>query len=141
MRNDWKMFIIYMITPLILGGIVGLITMGGTSNYSGIVPSWVFPVVWSILYVMMGIASYFIRDNRSLVIIYIVNLVINLLWPIIFFGFKLKVLGFFWILLLILVVGYMIYRFYDKSKISAYLLIPYLLWLIFASVLNLMEII
>lgn len=141
MRNDWKMFIIYMITPLILGGIVGLITMSETSNYSGIVPSWVFPVVWSILYVMMGIASYFIRDNRSLVIIYIVNLVINLLWPIIFFGFKLKVLGFFWILLLILVVGYMIYRFYDKSKISAYLLIPYLLWLIFASVLNLMEII
>ena len=88
----------------------------------------------------MGISSYLISDDRKLLNIYIVSLVMNLLWPIIFFGFKLKVLGFFWILILILVVGYMIYRFYDKNKVSAYLLIPYLLWIIFASILNLIEI-
>ena len=89
---------------------------------------------------MMGISSYLIRDDRKLLNIYIVSLVMNVLWPIIFFGFKLKVLGFFWILILIFVVGYMIYRFYDKNKVSAYLLIPYLLWIIFASILNLIEI-
>lgn len=140
MRNNYKNLIIFIAIPLVLGVIVGLITSKGSSSYDGIVPGWIFPVVWSILYVMMGISSYLIRDDRKLLNIYIVSLVMNLLWPIIFFGFKLKVLGFFWILLLILVVGYMIYRFYDKNKVSAYLLIPYLLWLIFASILNLIEI-
>lgn len=140
MRNNYKKLIIFIAIPLVLGGIVGLITSKGSSSYDGIVPGWIFPVVWSILYIMMGISSYLISDDRKLLNIYIVSLVINLLWPIIFFGFKLKVLGFFWILILILVVGYMIYRFYDKNKVSAYLLIPYLLWLIFASILNLIEV-
>ena len=140
MRNNYKKLIIFIAIPLVLGGIVGLITSKGSSSYDGIVPGWIFPVVWSILYIMMGISSYLISDDRKLLNIYIVSLVMNLLWPIIFFGFKLKVLGFFWILILILVVGYMIYRFYDKNKVSAYLLIPYLLWLIFASILNLIEI-
>ncbi len=140
MRNNYKNLIIFIAIPLVLGGIVGLITSKGSSSYDGIVPSWIFPVIWSILYIMMGISSYLISDDRKLLNIYIVSLVMNLLWPIIFFGFKLKVLGFFWILSLILVVGYTIYRFYDKNKVSAYLLIPYLLWLIFASILNLIEI-
>lgn len=140
MRNNYKNLIIFIAIPLVLGGIVGLITSKGSSSYDGIVPGWIFPVIWSILYIMMGISSYLISDDRKLLNIYIVSLVMNLLWPIIFFGFKLKVLGFFWILLLILVVGYMIYRFYDKNKVSAYLLIPYLLWIIFASILNLIEI-
>ena len=140
MRNNYKNLIIFIAIPLVLGGIVGLITSKGSSSYDGIVPGWIFLVIWSILYIMMGISSYLIRDDRKLLNIYIVSLVMNLLWPIIFFGFKLKVLGFFWILILILVVGYMIYRFYDKNKVSAYLLIPYLLWLIFASILNLIEI-
>ena len=141
MRNNYKKLIIFIAIPLILGGIVGLITSKGSSSYDGIVPGYVFPIVWSILYIMMGISSYLISDDRKLLNIYIVNLIINLLWPIIFFSFGLKVLGFFWILILILVVGYIIYMFYGKNRVSAYLLIPYLLWLIFASILNLIEII
>lgn len=141
MKNNYKELIIYIAVPLILGGIVGLITMKSSANYDGIVPGWVFPVVWSILYVLVGISSYLVRNDFTLIKIYVVNLIVNLLWPIIFFSFKLKVLGFFWILLLILIVGYMIYRFYEKNKVSAYLLIPYLLWLIFTSILNLLEII
>lgn len=141
MKNNYKELIIYIVVPLILGGIVGLITMKSSANYDGIVPGWLFPVVWSILYILMGISSYLVRNDFILIKIYIVNLIVNLLWPIIFFSFKLKVLGFFWILLLILIVGYMIYRFYEKNRTSAYLLIPYLLWLVFASVLNLLEII
>lgn len=140
-KNDYKKLILYIAIPLLLGGIVGFITSKESTNYNGIVDGWVFPIVWSILYILMGISSYIVRNNKELMSIYKVNLVINLLWPIIFFTLNFKVFGFFGILLLILVVGYMIYKFYNKNKISAYLLIPYLLWLIFASILNLMEII
>lgn len=140
-KNDYKKLILYIAIPLLLGGIVGFITSKESMNYNGIVDGWVFPIVWSILYILMGISSYIVRNNKELMSIYKVNLVINLLWPIIFFTLNFKVFGFFWILLLILVVGYMMYKFYNENKISAYLLIPYLLWLIFASILNLMEII
>lgn len=140
-KIDYKELIKYIAVPLVLGAIVGLITKNQSSNYDGIVPGFVFPIVWSILYILMGISSYIVRDDKELMNIYKVNLGINILWPIIFFSLKLRVLAFFWILILILVVGYMIYRFYNKDKISAYLLIPYILWLVFASVLNLIEIV
>ena len=141
MKDNHKKLIIYIAVPLVLGGIIGLVTMKASSNYNGIVPGFVFPVVWSILYILMGVSSYLIRDDSCLIRIYVVNLIVNLLWPILFFAFDLKVLSFFWILLLILIVGYMIYKFYYKNKISVYLLIPYLLWIIFASILNLLEIV
>lgn len=140
-RIDYKELIKYIAVPLVLGTIVGLITKNQSSNYDGIVPGFVFSIVWSILYILMGISSYIVRDDKELMNIYKINLGINILWPIIFFSLKLRVLAFFWILILILVVGYMIYRFYNKNKISAYLLIPYILWLVFASVLNLIEIV
>lgn len=140
-RIDYKELIKYIAVPLVLGAIVGLIIKNQSSNYDGIVPGFVFPIVWSILYILMGISSYIVRDDKELMNIYKINLGINILWPIIFFSLKLRVLAFFWILILILVVGYMIYRFYNKNKISAYLLIPYILWLVFASVLNLIEIV
>ena len=115
MKNiNYKKLAIFIVIPLVLGGIVGLITMRGTS-------------------------SYIISDNKNLLNIYKINLIVNLLWPIIFFLFKLKVLAFFWILILILIVGYMIYKFYQENKLSSYLLITYILWLVFASVLNLLE--
>ena len=140
-KIDYKELIKYIAVPLVLGAIVGLITKNQSSNYDGIVPGFVFSIVWSILYILMGISSYIVRDDKELMNIYKINLGINILWPIIFFSLKLRVLAFFWILILILVVGYMIYRFYNKNKISAYLLIPYILWLVFASVLNLIEIV
>ena len=138
-KNDYKKLALYIAIPLVLGVIVGLITMKASLSYNGPVPRWIFPIAWSILYVLMGISSYFISDNKNLLNIYKINLIVNLLWPIIFFLFKLKVLAFFWILILILIVGYMIYKFYQENKLSSYLLIPYILWLVFASVLNLLE--
>lgn len=139
-KNDYKKLILYVMIPLLLGGIVGFITSSESKNYSGIVEGWVFPVVWSILYILMGISSYIVRDNRELMNIYKVNLVVNLLWPIIFFSFGFRVFAFFWLLLLVLIVGYMLYKFYNENRVSGYLLIPYMLWVIFASFLNLMEI-
>ena len=138
-KNDYEKLALYIAIPLVLGVIVGLITMKASLSYNGPVPRWICPTAWSILYVLMGISSYFISDNKKLLNIYKISLVVNLLWPIIFFLFKLKVLAFFWILALILIVGYMMYEFYRENKLSSYLLIPYMLWIIFASMLNLLE--
>lgn len=139
-KIDLKKLAIYIAVPLVLGAIVGLITSSQSSNYGGPVPGWIFPVVWSVLYILMGISSYLISDNKELLKIYYLNLAVNLLWPIIFFTFGLETLGFFWILALIVIVGYMMYKFYGESKLAAYLLIPYILWLVFASILNLIMI-
>ena len=139
--RDYKTILLYVGIPLILGAIVGILTSGGTSSYEGLVPAYIFPIVWSILYILMGLSSYLVRDNKRLMNIYKLNLAVNLTWPFIFFTFDLKVLAFFWILALIVIVGIMIYEFYKESKLSAYLLIPYILWLIFASILNLLQIV
>ena len=136
-KINYKKLAIYIAIPLILGTVVGLITSRQSANYGGPVPGWIFPVVWSILYILMGISSYLISDNKDLLKIYYVNLVVNLLWPIIFFSFGLETLAFFWILALIIIVGYMMYKFYIENKISAYLLVPYIIWLVFAAFLNL----
>ncbi len=136
-KINLKKLAIYIAVPLVLGVIVGIITSKQSSNYGGPVSGWIFPVVWSILYILMGISSYLIRDNNELLRIYYLNLAVNLLWPIIFFSLGLKTLAFFWILILILIVGYMIYKFYNESKLAAYLQIPYILWLVFAAFLNL----
>ena len=138
--KDYKTILLYVGIPLLLGAIVGILTSGGTSGYEGLVPAWIFPIVWSILYILMGYSSYLVRDNKRLMNIYKLNLAVNLIWPFIFFTFNFKVLAFFWILALILIVGIMIYEFYKENKLSAYLLIPYILWLIFASILNLLQI-
>lgn len=119
---------------------MGIITSGDMKSYNGFVPSWIFPVVWSILYILMGISSYLVREDDDALNIYKVNLVVNLAWTFIFFTFNMKILAFLWIILLIVIVCYMIYKFFKVKKIAAYLQIPYLIWLLFASFLNLLEI-
>lgn len=130
--------IIYILIPLVGGAVVGFLNMDGMKNYDGLIPGFVFPIVWSILYVLMGISSYLVRDNEDDITLYKVNLALNYAWPFIFFTFNLKVIAFIWILLLTLVVILMITKYYKYNKVSSYLLIPYLLWLIFASILNIM---
>ena len=84
----------------------------------------------------MGIASYYVKDNKGLIRIYLVNLLVNYLWSIIFFNLQFRVFAFFWILLLLGIVIYMTFSFYKENKLSGYLLIPYIVWLVFAAVLN-----
>ena len=139
--KGYKEVLLYAAFPLVLGTIVGLLTNSGTSSYNGIVPGYIFPIVWTILYILMGISSYLVRNNKKLIDIYKLNLIVNLSWPFIFFTFNLKFFAFFWIILLIIIVIIMIYIFYKENKIAGLLLIPYLLWLLFAAVLNLLQII
>ena len=82
--KDYKTILLYVGIPLLLGAIVGILTSGGTSGYEGLVPAWIFPIVWSILYILMGYSSYLVRDNKRLMNIYKLNLAVNLIWPFIF---------------------------------------------------------
>lgn len=142
-----KKLLVSILIPVGLGFLVGLIS-SSYSNYSNLntpsfaPPGIVFPIVWTILYTLMGISSYIINESnsykkRKALSIYKIQLFINLLWSIIFFVFNLKTFAFIWIILLIVAVILMIKEFYNINKTAAYLQIPYLLWLIFASILNL----
>ena len=137
--------IIYSLLPIIGGAIVGLIT-SGYMDYNDIVkpplspPGIVFPIVWTILYILMGI-SYFIatkdnNDSKELDQIYLLQLLVNFLWPIIFFVLKMYFTAFLWIILLIILVIVMIKELLKVNKVSSYLQIPYLIWLLFATYLN-----
>ena len=137
MKIDYKKLLIFILVPLSLGALVGLLTTPN-SNIDSIIPSWIFPIVWTILYILMGISSYLVyRDTNEIPKIYIIQLIVNLLWSFVFFKFKLLTLAFIWILLLILLVIIMIKDFLSKNKLAGYLQIPYLIWLFIAAILNL----
>jgi len=139
---DLKKLIINILIPLVIGGIVALITMP-FMDYKSLEqpllspPSILFPIIWTILYILMGISAYLISKKDSIPLIYYVGLGVNALWSIIFFVFKWRLLAFLWIILLIILVIKMIISFYKIDKWSAYLQIPYLLWILFACYLNL----
>lgn len=104
-------------------------------------PGWVFPVVWSILYVLMAIAAVTVArsndlDKSSALRLFIIQLVVNLIWPIIFFRFSAAKLALFWLLLLIVLVILTTRSFFSISKKAGWLMIPYVLWLFVAFYLN-----
>ena len=137
MKINFKRLLIFILVPLFLGALVGILTTSN-STVESIIPSWIFPVVWTILYILMGISSYLIyEETQEIPKIYIIQLIFNLLWSFIFFTFKLQTLAFFWILFLILLVIIMIRDFLSKNKLAGYLQIPYLIWLFIAAILNL----
>lgn len=145
--SNIKTYVKAIIIPLLVGIVVGLLTSDSMADFNLLIkpqfapPAILFPIVWTILYTLMGI-SYGILDANNLVdvdinSIYYWQLAVNALWSIIFFILKWRLLAFFWILLLIVLVVTMIIRFYNKNKLSGLLQIPYLLWIVFAAVLNL----
>jgi len=144
--NKVGIYIKSILIPVIVGGVVGLI-ISRFIDYNSLQkpflapPSIVFPIVWTILYILMGI-SYGRLKSKELTdektnIIYYVQLGINALWSIFFFVFKWRLFSFFWIILLDIAVLLMIINFYKKDKIAGLLQIPYLLWSLFATYLNL----
>lgn len=105
-------------------------------------PNWIFPVVWPILYVMMGISAWFVwrLERTSLTqpafIWFFLQLLLNALWSWLFFGMNLIGTALAEILLLWIAVVFTIFLFWDKSRVAGLLLIPYLLWMTYASALN-----
>ena len=135
-----------ILLPILIGTIVGLITSGSmkynTLNKPPLAPPGIaFPIIWSILFGLMGISYGLLKTNNladeDIDRIYHIQLAINALWSIIFFTLKWRLFAFVWILLLLIAVIIMIDKFYAKNKIAGLLQIPYLLWIIFATYLNL----
>lgn len=105
-------------------------------------PNWLFGPVWLLLYLLMGISLYLVWNQKKgagkkiALIFFMIQLGLNTLWSIIFFGLHSPSIAFLEILILILFIILTIIRFLPLSKISAYLLVPYLLWVSFAGLLN-----
>lgn len=143
--NDFKIYIKSIAIPLIVGAVVGLIT-SGFMDYNMLQkpllapPGAVFPIVWTILYILMGV-SYGLLESNNLAdskvnSIYYTQLAVNALWSIIFFIFKWRLLAFLWIILLAVLIISMIRKFYNRNKIAGLLQIPYIVWVVFAAYLN-----
>lgn len=104
-------------------------------------PSFVFPIVWTILFLLMGISSYLIylsneKGKTKALFFYALQLILNFIWPILFFNLEWYFFSFLWLILLFFVLVSMITQFYRINKVAAYLQIPYLLWVMFAGYLN-----
>ena len=142
-KENIKALIKSILVPLLLGTIVGIITSGSMDDFNNLTkpplspPGFLFPIVWTILYILMGISHYLTRNCNVCNKIYKKQLIVNLLWSIIFFTLKLRLIAFLTILLLIYLIIKMIITFYKENKTAAYLQIPYLLWCTFAAYLNL----
>lgn len=146
MRIDWKKLILIIIVTFIVGSFFSIFTMNNMDTFKELskpieVPGILFPIVWSILYLLMSISYYIVsskndEDKKEAEVSYAIQLIINSLWSLIFFGFEAYLFAFIWLLLLLISIIVMIIRFYKVDKTAAYLQIPYLLWVIFAGYLN-----
>lgn len=148
-KIEWKQLIACIAIALGAGFISTLLAPGIAQSYATLYqpplapPGWVFPVVWTVLYVLMGVASYLIVQNPtgeargSALCYYVVQLVVNLLWPVIFFRFEAYATAFFWLVLLWYLVFVTYQKFSELNRVAGLLLLPYLAWLTFAGYLNL----
>ncbi len=133
--------IFYLFFPLLCGSLIGLL-ISKYIDYDLLIkpnlapPGYIFPIAWSIIYIILGISYYiFKKDNEETSLeskVYYGSLIINLLWSIIFFILKWRFITVIWTIILWLSIIFMIYLFSKKNKLSAYLNIPYLLWCTYA---------
>jgi len=136
--------------PLVVGLLASLLTRNSMQVFEDVnkpplsPPAILFPIVWTILYTLMGISYYLVvnsgeneEDIQKAGRIYWLQLIVNFLWPTFFFNFQWYLFSFFWLLLLWLLVIIMIKKFYTISKPAAWINIPYFIWLTFAAYLNL----
>lgn len=149
-KSKLKVYGIFVLITEAIGAVAGLLTSLGMSAYEAVdkpsltPPPIVFPIVWTILYALMGIgaARIWLSDEsgeraRGLRL-YGVQLFMNFLWSIFFFNFQAYGFSFLWLLLLLAAIVFMTYSFYRTDKTAAYLQIPYILWVSFAAYLNYM---
>ena len=150
MKPKSKKILTYAVSvgiALAVGGISAWVNMGKIIDSTWIrpplsPPAWLFPIVWTILFTLMGISAAGVYENNcagksDALFIYGVQLVVNFLWTVFYFTFEALALSFFWLVFLILLVILMVVRFERCNAGSGKLQIPYTLWLLFASYLNL----
>ena len=143
-----NIYILFPSVALITGAISALITSSNMNLYSRIItpplspPSFLFPLVWTILYILMGISAsiIYINNNKewnNSLTVWAIQLAFNFIWSLIFFNLQAYLFSFIWLVILWALIILMITFFYKQSKVAAYLQIPYLLWVTFAGYLNL----
>ncbi len=145
-----KPYVISIIIALAVGGLAAFLTRDSMDIYNDIIlpplapPSILFPIVWTVLYILMGIGAALVYEKREqtynetydALTIYGVNLVVNFTWSLIFFNFRAFLLAFLWLVFLLIVIIKMILSFKRISPTAAYLQIPYVIWVSFAGYLN-----
>lgn len=149
MRTDWKKLIACLALPLAVGGLAAALS-GGMDSYGMLEkpplspPGWVFPVVWTVLYLLMGYASYRTltsgassEDIRRAWLFYGLQLLANFIWPLLFFGGELYLTSLLWLIVLWILIFLTIWAFSRVDERAGDLLIPYILWVTFAAYLNL----
>lgn len=147
MRNKTKVFVLSILIAVGIGALSGFLTRDSMDRFEALTkpplapPGWLFPVVWGILFILMGISAAIIylsenpQRTRALKV-YALQLIVNFFWSILFFNLEARLFAFFWLLLLLALVLLMFFLFKRISPTAAYLQIPYILWLLFAAYLN-----
>ena len=150
MNIDFKKILkvgLFIAIPLLIGGLSALITMGNMQLFDSInkpplaPPKWLFPVAWTILYIMMGIASYFLykadsEEGREALVLYGIQLFFNFWWSIIFFNLKAYWFAAIWLFTMWIIILILLIKSYKIDKRAFWLLLPYFLWTTFAFYLN-----
>ena len=148
-KNTWKPYLFGILFSEAVGGLAGLLTREATEIYNSTLvkpalspPAIVFPIVWAILYALMGIGAARVwmaplspARTRSLRL-FLLQLAFNFFWSILFFNFQAFGLAFFWLAVLWILILRMILSFYEVDRLAAWLQLPYLLWVLFAAYLN-----
>ena len=149
LKIDWKKLLIAVAIPLAVGGLSALLTRNSMEAFGQLEqpplspPPWLFGVVWGILYVLMGIASYLVYTSgkpgraKTALTVYGIQLGFNFFWSIIFFNMQAYLFAFIWLVILWLLILATTVLFYRIRKPAGYLMIPYLIWVAFAGYLNL----
>ena len=150
MKKNWLILLKCIAIPILLGLLASFFTQNAMDDFHRLnqppltPPDILFPIVWTVLYTLMGISAYLIKTAEAseeeiakAMSVYFYQLLANFLWTIVFFNFQWFLFAFFWLLLLWVLVAVMIKRFYNIRPIAAFMNIPYLIWLTFAAYLNL----
>lgn len=148
-RFNFKLLLLCILIPLAVGGLSALLTKDNMIAFEYIrkpaptPPAAVFPIVWTILYVLMGIASYLVitsgasaQDKKSALLFYALQLIFNFFWSIVFFNLEAYLFAFVWLLILWLLIIITTVKFFRISKTAGFLFLPYLIWVSFAAYLN-----
>lgn len=149
-KLNYKTLSICILVPLAVGGLSALFTMGSMQDFAALKqpplspPGWLFPVVWTVLFILMGIASYLVLETasgveakKSAFKAYFLQLGFNFMWSIIFFTLGAYEIAFAWLLALLGLIVITTLKFYNINKDAAILMLPYILWVSFAGYLNL----
>lgn len=141
-------YVMFIGIAIAVGAISGLVSMKGMKEFAALKqpplspPGWLFPVVWTILYTLMGIsaAKVFLADTfdtKPALLLWAVQLAVNALWTPLFFLLELRLVAFVWLLILLVLVILMTGKFKKVDTAAGNLQFPYILWLLFAGYLNL----